>query len=150
MTQHLGLPARTCLALLLSAVAWPQAGGAQERTVADGVYVAEQAERGRTGYAVFCAHCHADDLSGDNTGDAGAPPLRWDGFKDGSTALALFTKIQEAMPLDARGALASEQYLDILAYIFQENGFPAGEGELTDDDAVLAGIRIVRRGEPSR
>ena len=54
------------------------------------------------------------------------------------------------MPLDARGALATEQYVDILAYILQENGFPAGEGDLVADPEALAGIRIVHRSETRR
>jgi len=130
------------------------AGGAavlaQERTVADGVYTAEQAERGRMAYAAFCAHCHAGDLSGDNSGDVGAPPLRRDGFRAGSTVLALFTKISETMPLDARGALSPEQSLDIVAYVLQQNGFPAGDRELSTVPDTIGGIRIVAASELPR
>jgi cytochrome c len=119
-------------------------GSGQSGTVADGVYVREQAERGDKGYALYCASCHAEDLSGTNSGDSGAPPLRREGFMEGSDAGALFTKIRDTMPLDAPASLPDEDYLDILAYIFQENGFPPGTGALTSDPARLRTIRIVR------
>ena len=116
----------------------------QDKTVADGVYTREQAERGKKGYAVFCGSCHAEDLSGTNSGDSGAPPLKREGFMQGSDADALFTKVRSTMPLDAPGGLANSEYLDILAFIFQENGFPAGPMPLTADAAALKAIRIVR------
>ena len=117
---------------------------AQEKTVVDGVYASEQAERGRKGYTVYCESCHADDLGGTNSGDSGAPPLRREGFMEGSDANALFTKIRDTMPLDAPGSMTAEQYLDILAFIFRENGFPAGPNPLTSDPGQLRSIRIVR------
>lgn len=122
-------------------------GAAQERTTADGVFTAAQASRGAQGYAVFCAHCHASDLSGDSTGDSGAYPLRYDGFMEGSDAGALFDKMQSSMPLDAPGALSDQQYADIEAFLLEQNGFPAGDTELPADFASLVGIRIVRAGE---
>lgn len=120
----------------------------QQKTVADGVYTVEQAERGKKGYAVYCESCHADDLSGTNSGDSGAPPLRREGFMAGSDANALFTKIQETMPLDAPASLKTADYLDILAFVFRENGFPAGREPLTPDAAQLRAIRIVRVAKP--
>jgi len=116
----------------------------QPKTVADGVYTREQAERGKKGYTVFCEGCHAADLSGNNSGDSGAPPLRRDGFMAGSDANALLTKISQTMPFDAPGSLPKNDYLDILAYIFQENGFPAGSAPLPGDAAQLGAIRIIR------
>jgi cytochrome c len=118
---------------------------ARQRSVNDGVYTTEQAERGRKGYAVFCESCHAADLAGTNSGDSGAPPLKREGFMEGSDANGLFTKIRQTMPLDAPGGLSTADYLDILAFIFQENGFPAGPSPLTNDVEMLRSIRIVRR-----
>jgi len=92
----------------------------------DGVFTAEQASRGQSHYAVFCAGCHADDLGGTNSGDSGAPPLKHDTFMRGSTAEALFTKIQKRMPLDAPGSLSDEQVAELTAYLLKANGFPAG------------------------
>jgi quinoprotein glucose dehydrogenase len=125
----------------------PALFGQQLISVADGVYTKEQADRGREGYRLFCESCHADDLSGTNSGDSGAPPLRREGFMEGSDAQALFTKIQQTMPLDAPSSLTSEQYVDILAFIFQENGFRTGREVLTADADRLRSIRIVRLGQ---
>lgn len=140
--------AQAALCVMLAASFPGAAALRQARTVADGVYEKKQADRGKKGYAVFCESCHADDLSGTNSGDSGAPPLRREGFMEGSDAYALFTKMRQAMPLDAPGSLTPEEYVDILAYIFQENGFPAGRDELTLNADQLQNIRIVR--VPSR
>lgn len=136
-------------ALLGCAAALPlRAAGQQPRTVADGVYTVEQAARGKRGYAVFCESCHAADLAGTNSGDSGAPPLKREGFMAGSDAAGLFTKIQETMPLDAPGSLPPDDVIDILAFIFQENGFRAGGEPLRPEAAHLRNIRIVRAGQP--
>ena len=132
---------------------WPlavlvQAGG-QMRSVQDGVYTRDQAARGQKEYSVFCASCHASDLSGTNSGDSGAPPLRRETFMKGSDANALFTLIRMNMPRDAPSQLSDQQYLDVMAYLFQQNGFPAGSDELTADAERLRSIKIViGRGNP--
>jgi len=131
--------------VLALAFAYQDASSAQQpKTVADGVYSRDQAERGKKAYGVFCENCHAADLGGTNSGDSGAPPLRRDGFMAGSNANALFSKIAESMPFDAPGSLPKTDYLDILAYLFQENGFPAGSAPLPVDAAQLGAIRIIR------
>lgn len=118
--------------------------GFQQKTVADGVFTREQSERGKKGYLLYCEGCHAADLSGTNSGDSGAPPLRRDGFMQGSDAHALYTKIRQTMPFDAPGSLSDAEYLEILAFIFEENGFPAGPAPLEADADALKAIRIVR------
>jgi mono/diheme cytochrome c family protein len=119
-----------------------------QRTVADGVYTQAQAERGKKGYTVFCESCHAADLSGNNSGDSGAPPLKREGFMAGSDANGLYTKIAKTMPFDAPGSLQPDEYLDIVAYIFQENGFKPGPSPLTTDADQLRAIRIIRVTAP--
>ncbi|MBI4263425.1 MAG: c-type cytochrome [Acidobacteria bacterium] len=132
-------------ALCLIVIAVPAAAALrQSGTVAEGVYTREQADRGRKSYTLYCESCHAADLGGTNSGDSGAPPLRREGFMEGSHAFGLFTKIRETMPLDAPGSLSTSEYVDILAYIFRENGFPAGPKRLTSDAEQLRNIRIVR------
>jgi hypothetical protein len=53
----------------------------------------------------------------------------------------LFTKIATTMPRNAAGSLGENVYLDVVAHMLQENGFPAGSRELTSD--ALDGIRVV-------
>jgi len=70
-----------------------------------------------------------DDLGGHEYAGAlaGYPfQLKWE---DGSVA-ELFGRIR-AMPLGAAGSLTAQEYLDILAYLLQSNGYPSGSDELT-------------------
>lgn len=132
-----------CVALLLSAVyAVALAQVPPGRTAADGVFSAAQASRGKATYAVFCAGCHADDLAGTNSGDSGAPPLKHDRFMRGSTAGALYTKIKRSMPLDAPGSLKDTDVLELVAFLLDANGFPAGTVDLPADVRALDQIRI--------
>ncbi|MEQ1759888.1 MAG: cytochrome c [Vicinamibacterales bacterium] len=129
------------LGILVFAVA--QAGQVPSTTVWDGVYTREQALRGKETYIVFCANCHADDLAGTNSGDSGAPPLKYDTFMRGSTVGALFTKIRKSMPQDAPGSLQDPLVIDLVAYLLEANGFPAGATTLEPGSADP--IRIVPR-----
>ncbi len=136
---------RGALAIVVgAAVVWPLAVAGQMRSVQDGVYTRDQAARGQKEYGVFCASCHAGDLTGTNSGDSGAPPLRGEKFMAGSDANALFTLIRMNMPRDAPSQLSDQQYLDVMAYLFQQNGFPAGNDELTANAERLRGIKIVK------
>ena len=104
-----------------------------ERTVWDGVYNEEQAERGRLLYAEECSGCHAPDLRGDNT----SPSLVGQSFAflfGGLTLGELFGKIQSQMPTDRPGSLSAQTYRDILAFVLSANGHPRGENELEADD----------------
>jgi hypothetical protein len=41
------------------------------------------------------------------------------------------------MPFDQPGTLSTRRYLSIIAWLMQQNGFPAGSEALTDSAAVL-------------
>jgi mono/diheme cytochrome c family protein len=111
-------------------------------SVWDGVYTPEQAVRGKETYVIFCAGCHADDLAGTNSGDSGAPPLKGDSFMRGSTVGALHEKIRKTMPQDAPGTLREADVADVVAYILEENGFPAGTTPLSSNPSDSDRIRI--------
>jgi len=103
-----------------------------QRTVWDGVYTEEQAERGQVLYTEACSGCHAPDLRGDNT----SPSLIGQSFAflwGGATLLALFERIQERMPPDRPGTLSAQTYRDILAFVLRANSYPAGAQELETD-----------------
>jgi hypothetical protein len=51
------------------------------------------------------------------------------------------------MPANAPGSLSKTQYLDILAYILEVNGYPAGSQQLTADDQKLNQIKIEPTGK---
>jgi S-disulfanyl-L-cysteine oxidoreductase SoxD len=102
------------------------------RTILDGVYTHTQAERGRDAYMESCSGCHREDLRG----GAEALPLIGPRFIDQwreDKLSSLFTHISTRMPRAPRPKLAQNAYLDIVAFILQSNGYPAGNEELTSD-----------------
>jgi mono/diheme cytochrome c family protein len=108
-------------------------------TVADGVYTDAQAARGAAVYDVACAGCHRADLGG-----ASGPALKEERFARvfaGKDLKTLFTKTATTMPRGAPGSLGDTVYLDVIAHLLKENGFPAGARELTAD--ALDGIRVL-------
>ena len=101
------------------------------KTVADGVYTDVQATRGAASYDTSCSGCHRGDLGG-LTG----PALRQQRFSRdfaGKDLKVLYTKIATTMPRNAPATLSDNVYLDIVAHILRENGFPPGAAELTGD-----------------
>jgi mono/diheme cytochrome c family protein len=109
------------------------------KTVADGVYTDAQAIRGAAVYEGACSGCHRADLGG-----ATGPSLREQRFARnfaGKDLKTLYTKITTTMPRNAPASLGDNVYLDIVAHLLKENGFPAGPRELTAD--ALDGIQIL-------
>src|SRR5688500_8289513 len=109
------------------------------KTVADGVYSDEQATRGAASYDTSCSGCHRPDLGGAN-----GPALRGERFARifaGKDLKTLYTKIATTMPRGAPASLGDAVYLDIVAHILRENGFPARESELTAE--ALSGIEVL-------
>ena len=93
-----------------------------------GVYTTAQAERGKGVFNTTCLRCHGEDLGG-NT----APALKGDRFQSswgGDMIESLFTKIRDTMPPNFGTILDDQVKLDIVTYILQTNGFPAGASEL--------------------
>lgn len=107
----------------------------------DGVYTADQAKRGADRYTDTCASCHGDNLEGEGQ----APPLMGKEFTDNwnkQTVGDLFDIVKGTMPADKPGSLTRQQNSEVLAYIFQKNGYPAGKTELSAEPAELKKIRI--------
>jgi hypothetical protein len=44
---------------------------------------------------------------------------------------SFFDHVKSTMPFDDPGSLKDADYLEILTYLFDVNGFPSGPGELT-------------------
>jgi len=125
-------------ALLLSGVRAQDAA----RSVWDGIYTRDQAERGLSDYNAHCLDCHGEDLEG----DAEAPPLRggqfltnWDGQRVGD----LYIRIRRDMPLNFEaGKLSPAMNAELVAYILSINHFPPGPVELPHAAEVLNQIRF--------
>lgn len=123
------------------ALAKPWATRAQSRSVLDGVYSAEQAERGKTVYLIDCAQCHSENLMGGEgaTELVGSPFLgRW----NGQTVGDLYATVKETMPLGSPNTLSARDYTDVVAYLLSENELPAGKQELPQSPEALKAIVI--------
>jgi S-disulfanyl-L-cysteine oxidoreductase SoxD len=106
---------------------------APPRSVLDGVYTAAQAERGAKAYSENCARCHRDDLSG-NPEALGLTGTRFIETWREDSLFSLFDHMATRMPREPRTTLPTPTYVDILAFILQFNGYPAGSQELTADN----------------
>ena len=112
-----------------------------QRSVWDGVYTAEQAERGRARYNELCGSCHGDTL----TGGESAPPLAGGEFLANWNTLTvgdLFDRTRKTMPQNQPGSLSREANAEILAYVLNANQFPPGKEALPQSSEVLREIRI--------
>jgi mono/diheme cytochrome c family protein len=115
--------------------------GQTTKSVWDGVYTEEQANRGKQGYAEQCASCHGPEL----TGGEMAPALAGGEFLagwDGLTVGDLFERIRISMPQNSPGSLSGAQNADILAFVLASNKFPVGTSELAKDAMILKTIKF--------
>lgn len=95
----------------------------------EGIYATAQAERGRSSFREVCAECHYSSEFRDQQFQ----------FKWGRrTVRDLYREIVRNMPEDDPGSLPDQEYADIVSYILQLNGFPAGSAELPADEDVMA------------
>jgi len=53
--------------------------------------------------------------------------------------------VQGTMPQDKPGTLTSQEALDIITYLLQQNKFPAGKDELKNDQDALKNILITNK-----
>lgn len=129
--------AAVLFALALAALAEEKA-----RSIWDGVYTDEQAERGHIQYDAKCAECHGDELEGDLVE---APALSGGDFLwkfNGATLDHLFERVHRDMPLTNSGTLSRKVSAELIAYMLKESGLPAGKTELPADEKLLKSIRI--------
>jgi cytochrome c len=120
------------------------APGQKPRSAKEGVYTAAQAKRGADAFAAKCAMCHGGDMQGSGQE---APALAGPEFLvnwGGKTAGQLFDYMRMSMPPNEQGSLSDQRYADVLAAIFQKNGFAAGETEIPADSKALSDILIPR------
>src|SRR5262245_14295427 len=123
---------------------WAVGYAQQPKRIWDGIYSAEQAKRGKSEFDQTCSRCHNLALIGSERGPAikGSTFLsHWD---KGSVA-DLFIKIRDTMPEGGPGTLNEDIKIDILSYILQQNGFPAGT-ELKKDLSSLEDIPLAKKG----
>ena len=128
-------------ALLVASVSFGVVHAKQAKSIWDGVFTAEQAERGAEAYKTNCSECHGGDLMGDGF----APSLAGADFQGNWNDLSvgdLFERIRISMPPSGPTGVPPEAKADILAYIFNQNKYPAGTTALEPKTEALKAIKI--------
>lgn len=100
----------------------------------DGLYAKAQSARGRMAFAEHCAACHGADLGG-----GAAPTLTgpfWATWR-GRSLGELLGLMKGSMPADAPGSLDDGTYADILAFMLETGGYPAGPTDLPASPEAL-------------
>ncbi len=140
MRAALRLAGAAALVLVTGVVAAASAQDAAAPSVRDGVYTAEQADRGEVLYDDQCAVCHGAirqfvpemaALLGDHN---------FRNYWRGRSLGEMFGYIRETMPQDGPGTLTAAQTAEIMAHILRGNRLPAGVTALPDDEETLNAI----------
>jgi mono/diheme cytochrome c family protein len=109
--------ASLCLGAVM--VASVNGAAADARSTDDAVYTESQAKSGARLYKEHCLGCHDKKYFG--------PVLQtWAGQSLGTFYMVMSATMPEANP----GGLLEDEYVDVLAYIFSLNKFPAGDQAL--------------------
>jgi mono/diheme cytochrome c family protein len=132
-----------CWACVATSVAAGRGSAArQTQSVWDGVYTQAQAQRGEPLYGAACAECHGSDLTGIEVapGLAGGEFVwNWNGLTVGD----LFERVRISMPQADPNSISRQEKADILAYMLQVSGFPAGETEMASRTNQLRGVSFL-------
>ena len=102
---------------------------AEDRSVWQGVYVLEQADRGKALFTQHCVACHTDE-PGKVAGHGPAPQVFGADFEFrwiDASVLDVLDLVRQTMPEAAPNSLSLDEYGDLTAYILQLNGYPVGE-----------------------
>jgi mono/diheme cytochrome c family protein len=107
------------------------------------LYTPAQAQRGHAVFERHCAVCHGAHLEG-----RVGPALKGEKFasvKAGFTIQQIFDLLSVEMPAYAPGSLTPKQYVQIMAFLLQQNGYPAGRNALTAQIASGSAVALVYR-----
>ena len=120
----------------------PVATDAQQTppSIWEGVFSETQARRGEEAYRSRCAGCHGPDLVAKGYAVNLTGPAFTFGWQR-KTIADRFVIIRATMP-PGRLTLSDQEYVDIVSYVLEFNGYPAGEQELAPDPDRLARIVI--------
>jgi cytochrome c5 len=145
--------ARTCGVILAGvliggAIGTRAVAQVPDQRIWDGVFTAEQAQRGKKQFETNCGACHGAPGAGgsDRSGPALIGAERFMKTWEFSGLNQLVSKVFDQMPQGYPSNVEDAVKLDIISYILQSNGFPAGSKELGADLDTLREIQIVRKG----
>ena len=136
---------RMAAGVLLSVVAL----GSTAQTTREGVYTEEQAVAGGALYLRSCVECHGITLSGGEAGPALVGGAFWQQWENQSLA-AFYQITASTMPVNNPNGFSAEQYANLVAFMLQQNGLPAGEEALPNTAGELVAITMQPSEEPVR
>ena len=111
----------------------PEPETAAATTIWDGVYTSAQADRGQETAQSVCFACHSQS--------------EWQNpmfirVWSGRPIHQMWENLRMTMPYDSPGRLSAQEYADVVAYMLELNGVPAGESELPSDPDGLMQITV--------
>jgi hypothetical protein len=104
-----------------------------ERSVMSGVFTAEQVAKGAPR-----VRRSASPATGRRPTQASHSETMW----ISRTVFDFFDALRTTMPNDEPGKLTTEEYVDVIAYILNLNGYPPGAQSLSYDENELRKVRI--------
>jgi len=138
-----------CVVVLAAAVvlradrgpSFAEAAAGTQKTSNDGIYTKAQADGAKAQYAKLCLECHTFTVEAKKKPEdlpLGDEPFfrTW----EGKTIDELVSVIVLTMPNDGSAVVNEDEALNLMAYVLQQNGFPAGTAPLSKESAsaVLA------------
>ncbi len=108
------------------------------------LYTAAQASAGAQKFLANCSMCHGKDLSG-----IAGPALKGKNFASAKANFHVsdvFRIVSTNMPATQPGSLSHEDYTQIMAFLLQQNGYPAGNAPLTYDGALKSMVPLLYHG----
>lgn len=109
------------------------------------LFTAEQAGNGKQKFLDNCAQCHGDTLAG-----RAGPALKGPNFASAKAKFHvsdIFTIVSQNMPATEPGSLPKDDYVEIMAFLLQQNGYPAGHKALTFKEAKESKVALIYHGE---
>ena len=125
------------------------ATAAAQTSTREGVYTEQQAVAGGALYLRSCVECHGITLAGGEAGPALVGGAFWQQWQDQSLA-AFYQITASTMPVNNPNGFTPEQYADLVAFMLQQNGLPAGEENLPSSAQNLVAISMQPSESPVR
>lgn len=107
------------------------------------LYTDDQATAGKQVFLSNCAMCHGPNLEG-----RAGPALKGASFATPQahfTVGDVFKIVSQNMPAPAPGTLAHDDYVKIMSFLLQQNGYPSGGTPLDFDSAAKSKVKLIYR-----
>ncbi|TAM57303.1 MAG: transporter substrate-binding domain-containing protein [Rhodanobacter sp.] len=116
---------------------------AHKRKALPALFTVAQADNGKQKYKENCAMCHGPALEG-----RAGPALTGANFASPQSKFSvsdIFAILTQNMPSTAPASLGHVDYVEIMAFMLQQNGYPAGKKALSYDEAMRSKVPLVYR-----